>query len=126
MKLLTAALLLLVSLPTFADIEVGDIVINRKDDSVNVRVNMHNPGPSTARSPITVRLFVRTNEDDQWREVKQWTNISKLAVGHRVARDYFNDSPGDWDAAFNAPGFAVRATATSATGNEAVYETSFP
>ncbi len=126
MKRLLLFLVALLTLPALADIEVGEIVINRKADSVNVRVNMHNPGPATARSPIMVTLFVRTNDQDQWREVKRWTNISKLAVGHRVSRDYFNDSPGDWDSAFNAPAFSVRATAVSSAGTEAEYEASFP
>ncbi|MCA9778356.1 MAG: hypothetical protein KC800_16630 [Candidatus Eremiobacteraeota bacterium] len=112
--------------PALADIEIGDIVINRTDASVNVRVNMHNPGPSTARSPIMVRLYVQAEGSQDWREVKSWSNITKLAVGHRVARDYFNDSPGDWDPAFNVPSFTVRATATSADGRESFFEQHFP
>lgn len=126
-SILVAFLLFVMSVgPVLADIEVGDIVIHRKDGEVNVRVNVHNPGPYTARAPITVRLLVREREDEPWREVKVWTNISKLAVGNRVARDYFNATPGDWDPAFNAASFQVRATATSADGREAVYERRFP
>lgn len=112
--------------PASADIEVGDLVVNRQAESVNVRVNMHNPGPATARSPITVRLFVRADGEETFREVKNWSNITKLAVGHRVSRDYFNESPGDWDPAFNAPSFTVRATATSSAGREAEFVKQFP
>lgn len=111
--------------PVLADIEIGGIVINRTDASVNVRVNRHNPGPSTARSPILVKLYVQAAGDSEWREVKSWSNISKLAVGHRVSRDYFNDSPGDWDPAFNAPAFTVRATAISSDGQESFFEEHF-
>lgn len=124
-KLLNILLVLILTLPTLADIEVGDLVIHRKSGSVNVRVNMHNPGPHTARSPITVKLFVRAAETEQWRMIKSWTNINKLAVGHRVSRDYFNDSPGDWDSAFDAPTFQVRATSTSSAGVESEFEKSF-
>jgi hypothetical protein len=92
---------------------------------VNVRVNLHNPGPSTARSPITVTLCVKGPADQDWREVKVWTNISKLAIGHRVSRDYFNDSPGDWDSAFNASSFTVRATAASSVGKVSAFEESY-
>ena len=112
--------------PVLADIEIGGIVINRTDASVNVRVNMHNPGLSTARSPILVKLYVQAEGDNEWREVKSWSNITKLAVGNRVSRDYFNDSPGHWDPAFNAPAFTVRATAISSDGQESFFEEYFP
>lgn len=112
--------------PALCDIEVGDIVINRKQDEVNVRVNMHNPGPHTARGPVTVRLYVRESESEEWREVKVWTNIQKLAVGHRVSRDYFNATPGEWDPAFTAPSFSVYATAVSSRGQESAFEKRYP
>lgn len=121
-------LLLWISLvaPGLCDIEISDIVINRKQDEVNVRVNMHNPGPQTARGPITVKLFVRAEESEEWREVKTWTNVRKLAVGHRVSRDYFNGTPGEWDPAFTAPSFSVWATVVSAGGQESALEKRFP
>jgi hypothetical protein len=127
MKFLKMLLLFMTFLaaPGLADIEVGDIVINRTSGSVNVRVNMHNPGPSTARAPIAVMLYVKTPGDQDWREVKVWTSINKLAVGHRVSRDYFNDSPGNWDSAFNAPTFSVRATASSSAGVISAFEETY-
>lgn len=112
--------------PAMADIEVGDIVVLRRENNVNVRVNMHNPGPGAAYSPIAVRLFVREHDGEEWRLVKEWTNVTKLPVGYRVSRDYFNEAPGDWDPAFHAPSFQVRATAVSSAGRVAEFEKAFP
>ena len=64
--LITLALTFLFSTPTLADIEVGDIVINRTSGSVNVRINMHNPGPGITSTTALVTGTRHFNHRLSW------------------------------------------------------------
>lgn len=118
-------LFLLLVAPAAADIAVEDIVINRKDDEVNIRVNLYNPGPQAAYAPIVVGLWIRANEDEEWRLLKDWSNIGKLPVGYKVSRDFFSATRGDADPALLG-NFQVQATARSRSGQTASLERSYP
>lgn len=118
-------LFLLLAAPAAADIAVEDIVINRKADEVNIRVNLYNPGPSTAYAPIVVGLWVRADEHEEWRLLKDWSNITKLPVGYKVSRDFFSATPGDADPALLGS-FQVQATARSRSGQVTSLERTYP
>jgi hypothetical protein len=81
---------LLVSGWASADIRIDEVLVRRKEGRMNLRVNIINPASVTQKGPIKITLYARPDSESNWEQVKVWTNIGKLAAGHRVARDFFD------------------------------------
>jgi hypothetical protein len=75
-----------------ADVKISELLLRKKGEDLNVRVVVTNPGARTQRGPVKVTLWVRPDGSSQWSRVKVWTNIDKIQVGHRVARDFFDEN----------------------------------
>lgn len=91
-KWIVALLLVFSQLPAAADVVVEDLLVRRKDDNVNIRVTVRNPGSSTQAGPVVVELYARPNENEGWQKIKSWNNITKLQRGFRVSRDFFDEN----------------------------------
>lgn len=90
--LIVSALLLSLTLPSFADTAVQSLLVRRQGDNVNIRVTVTNPGAATQEGPIRVTLFARQDNSKEWAEITSWDNIAKIPKGHRVSRDYFDEN----------------------------------
>lgn len=73
----------------FADVSVEEVLARREGADINIRVTVNNPASTTQKGPVKVVLSVRQTESEPWQEIKTWTNITKLAAGNRVSRDFF-------------------------------------
>ena len=91
-KLIVAAFLLVTPLASSADVAVEELLVRRQDSNVNIRVNLHNPSSDVQQGPIVLALMVRKDANKPWTTIHTWNNISKLAPGYRVSRDYFDEN----------------------------------
>lgn len=73
----------------YADVAVEDVLARREGADINVRVTVNNPAKTAQKGPVKITLSVRQTASDQWQTIKTWTDISKLAGGNRVSRDFF-------------------------------------
>ena len=105
-KLLT--LLLLTGLAQ-ADVRIDELLIRRKEGTMNLRVNISNPSAKTQRGPIKITLYARPNSEASWEQVKVWTNVTKLAAGNRAARDFFDTNNARLREISSEPAFEARA-----------------
>jgi quinol monooxygenase YgiN len=80
------------SIPVFADLQIQDVLVRRQGSSVNVRVDVMNPGAKKQSGPVTIELYVRKDASDSWTLVKTWNDVRSLAAHNRVARDYFDEN----------------------------------
>ncbi|MGE0488694.1 MAG: hypothetical protein AB7S38_05735 [Vulcanimicrobiota bacterium] len=128
-NLIVALLLVFAHLPATAEVVVEDLLVRRKDDNVNIRVTVKNPGSSTQRGPVVVELYARPNENEGWQKIKSWNNITKLQRGFRVSRDFFDENnvylaqlaaTGSFEvkAVVSAPGLATSAEKISVYNSE--------
>jgi hypothetical protein len=92
-----------------ADVRIDELLIRRKEGTINLRVNVSNPSAKTQRGPIKITLFVRPDSQAAWEQVKVWTNISKLAGGNRAARDFFDHNNQRLKEIASEPAFEARA-----------------
>ncbi len=107
--LLLLLILLVFTLPSTAQAIIDDLHISRDGDIVNIRVSVRNTGNATQAGPMLIEVFARQTSSDDWQPVISWSNIPKLASGHRVSRDYFSQDE-DQVTAMAARGlFEVRA-----------------
>ena len=58
--------------------------------SVNVRITLHNPTEETLAAPLVMELYGRVRGDSEWRLLKSWNGIPKIAKGYRLSRDFFS------------------------------------
>ena len=91
-KLIVVAFLLVTTLASSADVAIDELLVRRQDSNVNIRVNLHNPSAEAQQGPIVVALMVRKDASRPWTTIHTWNNISKLAPGYRVSRDYFDEN----------------------------------
>ena len=112
-KLIVALLLVFAHLPALADAQIEDLLVRRKDNNVNIRVTVRNPGTSTQQGPVVIDLFARANENEGWQKIKTWNNISKLQRGFRVSRDFFDENNVYLAQLATAGSFEVRAVVTA-------------
>jgi hypothetical protein len=91
-KLFLPVVLLATTLTCYADIAIEDLLVRRQGSNINIRVNVNNPSSQTQDGPIVVALLARKDASMPWTTVHVWNNISKLAPGNRVARDYFDEN----------------------------------
>lgn len=84
-----AAIIGAVCCAAYADVAVEDVLARRQGADINVRVTVNNPAPKAQKGPVKITLSVRQTSGDQWQVIKTWTDISKLAPGNRVSRDFF-------------------------------------
>lgn len=92
--LMGAALLLAVFMPMKASAEasIESLLVRRMSDTVNVRVTLKNPTATRQRGPITVDLYARAAEGQDWQRIRTWTDIRFLQPGYRVSRDFFGEN----------------------------------
>ncbi len=88
-KFLISAIVGAVCASAYADVSVEDVLARRQGADINVRVTVKNPARATQKGPVKVTLSVRQTSSDKWQTIKTWTDISKLAAGNRVSRDFF-------------------------------------
>lgn len=92
-----------------ADVRIDDVIVRRKGGGVNIRVNLTNPSGHTQRGPIRITLYARPDSSSEWEQVKVWNNITKLAPGNRVARDFFDQNNSRLKEIATYPAFEARA-----------------
>lgn len=102
------ALLLLTGVAV-AEIRIDDLLVRRKDGHMNLRVNVSNPSHRGQRGPIKITLYARPDSESNWEKVKVWNNITSLAPGNRVARDFFDENNAHLDSIAESPSFEARA-----------------
>lgn len=108
-----------------ADVIVEELLVRRQDESVNIRVNLRNPGTARQNGPIVITLYVRASERDGWTMVKSWSDVKFLQPGYKVSRDYF-DKNNTLLAELAAAGeFQARASVTAPGIKDAVEKTSW-
>lgn len=88
-KLFISAIVGAVCAAAYADVNVEDVLARREGADINVRVTVKNPAAKPQKGPVKITLSVRQSADDNWQVIKTWTDISKLAAGNRVSRDFF-------------------------------------
>ena len=88
-KTIVAAIVGAVCCAAYADVSVEDVLARREGADINVRVTVNNPAKTSQKGPVKITLSVRQTEADKWQVIKTWTDISKLAAGNRVSRDFF-------------------------------------
>lgn len=110
-KLFMSALVAAVCTATYADVAVEDILARRQGADINVRVTVNNPAKATQKGPVKVILAVRQTSADQWQVIKTWTDISKMAGGYRVSRDFFQANHPVLRQLAEQGAFEIRATA---------------
>lgn len=88
-KTIVAAIVGAVCCAAYADVAVEDVLARREGADINVRVTVNNPAKTSQKGPVKITLSVRQTEADKWQIIKTWTDISKLAGGNRVSRDFF-------------------------------------
>lgn len=88
-KTIVAAIVGAVCCAAYADVAVEDVLARREGADINVRVTVNNPAKAAQKGPVKITLSVRQTEADKWQVIKTWTDISKLAGGNRVSRDFF-------------------------------------
>ncbi|MBN9420788.1 MAG: hypothetical protein J0I12_35410 [Candidatus Eremiobacteraeota bacterium] len=88
-KTIVAAIVGAVCCAAYADVAVEDVLARREGADINVRVTVNNPAKTSQKGPVKITLSVRQTEADKWQVIKTWTDISKLAAGNRVSRDFF-------------------------------------
>ena len=94
-------------------ITIEEIVVEKNLNSeqiqeINIRVNAVNTGELALENP-SVHLWVRENEEQEWRLLKTWEDNPKLEVGDRIARDFFALGTGDAEPALLSSFFQVKA-----------------
>jgi hypothetical protein len=112
-------LLALVS-PALADVGIDSLLVRRKNGAVNVRVNLFNFGPGGAKGPFHLEILGRADANDSWQSMKVWTNIGKLAAGHKVSRDFFDPNSTVLARLSTLPFFEVKAVLSVAGSNTPV------
>ena len=90
MRKLLLLLLLALTLPATAQSLFEDLHISREGDIVNIRVTLKNNTGHTQSGPLKIELYARPMGSEQWSKVQTWTNLTKLAKGNRVSRDFFS------------------------------------
>jgi len=88
-KFLVTGCLAISCLAAHADVAVEDVLARREGADINLRVTVTNPGKATQKGPVKITLSVRQDSSDKWQSIKVWTDISKIAAGNRVSRDFF-------------------------------------
>ena len=110
-KYFLAAVVAAVCSAAYADVAVEDVLARRQGADINVRVTVNNPAKATQKGPVKVVLAVRQTSADQWQVIKTWTDISKLAGGNRVSRDFFQANHPVLRQLAEQGAFEIRATA---------------
>lgn len=103
-----------------ADVKISELLLRKKGEDLNVRVVVTNPGARTQRGPVKVTLWVRPDGESQWSQIKVWTNIDKIQVGNRVARDFFDENNATLRQVASQPSWEakVQVTAPGAASDE--------
>ncbi len=91
-SLIALAVLIASACPAFADALVDEVLVRRMGDDVNIRVTVRNPAKTRQPGPVTVDLYVRAGESDEWSKVKSWNDIEYIGGGYKVSRDYFDEN----------------------------------
>lgn len=99
---------LLLAGPAFGQAVIDDLHISRDGEVVNIRVSLRNPGPDSQRGPLRIELFGRPLGAPDWQPLYSWNDITGLANGHRVSRDFFS-TDGDAASSMALGEFEVRA-----------------
>ena len=110
MKFIAALVIFLaVSVPASADVSIEEVLVRRRGQDLNVRVNLLNPG-SKPQQGIRLVLYVRPHDQAIWEVAKSWSNIGTLRPGNRSSRDFFE--AGNWHLRQIAsnPAFEARVT----------------
>lgn len=95
------------------DVTIQEIVVDRNLNSeqtqeINIRVNAVNTGQLALEKP-SVHLWVRENEEQEWRLLKTWEDNPKLEVGDKISRDFFAVGTAEADPALLSPFFQLKA-----------------
>jgi hypothetical protein len=91
-----------------AKLEMNDIIIRKKGQTVNLRTVVKNVGDTTAtglKDNLTVYLYVK-DDAGNWKEVQKWSNAEKIVKGEKNSRDY---TPVDTFTEFKKDEFTVKA-----------------
>jgi|GEM_PF-6016512 len=121
-------MVLLFHSPCRADVSIDDIIVRWEGptpEHINVRVRLFNGGSSTEGGPFEVKLFIRADSGEGWRELISWNNIPPIPPQNKVARDYLPRKGDTLDPAFMTGSFQVRATATGPGGLSLDFEKQF-
>lgn len=94
-------------------VTIEEILVERNLNSeqtqeINIRVNAVNTGELALENP-SVHLWVRENEEQEWRLLKIWEDNPKLEVGAKISRDFFALGTAEADPALLSPFFQVKA-----------------
>jgi hypothetical protein len=94
--------------PALGQAQIDDLHISRDGEVVNIRVSLRNPGPRSQPGPLIIELFARPLGGENWQSLHTWSDISRLAAGYRVSRDFFSKD-GDTATSLAEDEFEVRA-----------------
>ena len=111
--------LFLAALPAQADAIIDDLHISRDGEVVNIRVSLRNPGPANQAGPLRIELFGRPHDGDEWQPLYSWNDITGLAAGNRVSRDFFSVE-GDTASTLALGEFEVKAVLSGPNVSESV------
>lgn len=112
-------MVILLQAPLSADVTVDDIIVRWEGptpEHINIRARLFNTGNTTENGPIEVKLFIRADSSESWRELITWNNIPRLPAQNKVSRDYLPKRGDTLDPALATGTFQVRVTATSPDG----------
>lgn len=87
---LIVALVLLtaMALPSRAEIQINEVVVNNDGSFPTLRVKLMNPAIKTEPGPITVTLSVRQGDTDRWTTLATWNDIDDLDNGEKDSRTW--------------------------------------
>jgi len=91
-----------------AKLEMSDIILRKKGQTINIRPVVKNIGDTTAtglKGNLTIYLYVK-DEAGNWKEVKTWNNDEKIVKGEKLSKDY---TPVDTITEFKKDEFTVKA-----------------
>ena len=75
-----------------ADVNIDQLLVRRKGEDVNIRVQIRNPGVKRQAGPVLIDLYVRDNASLPWEKIRTWKDISVIKPGDRIARDFFEEN----------------------------------
>ena len=107
-KLFSVLLVGLCAASAWADVTIQDVLVRKRGNQVNVRVNLINLDGPTVNKPV-ITLYIRPDENSEWEQIKVWTNIAKIGVGEKVSRDFFEENNARLAESATHPAFEVKA-----------------
>ena len=97
------------SAPAWADLNIKEVLIQKKSPNVNIRVVVNNPGASVQPGPVLIKVYVRHDSSGSWHLIQTWNDISAIKPGTEIARDLFDENSKELTKLAKHTGFQVRA-----------------